>query len=136
MANTYRLEVVTPERIVLSQDVVEANAPGSEGDLGVLAYHMPLLTALRPGAVRATLADGRSSSTIVVSGGFLDIAATRTTILADSAVLAEEIDAGAAEADLAQARSDLSSAELGSPAYHGALKAIAFAEARLRAARG
>ena len=102
MATTYPLEVVTPERVLLSESVTMTIAPGSEGQLGILAHHMPLMTELAPGEVLATLADGRTTSHIVISGGFLEIAAGdgRTTILADSAERVDEIDISRAESDL------------------------------------
>jgi F-type H+-transporting ATPase subunit epsilon len=132
MANTYKFELVTPERMLLSEEVLEVNAPGSEGYLGILAFHMPLLTALVPGEVRARLADGSNAGAIVISGGFLQVAQAKTTILADAAELAEEIDADAAQADLVQARKALADSEAGSPEHGTALRNIAYAEARLR----
>ena len=82
--------------------------PAPKGELGILADHAPLMTELKPGEVRVTLADGRTTSHIVISGGFMEVAAApdggRTTILADSAERADEIDVTRAEADLAAAR--------------------------------
>ena len=105
MATSYPLEVVTPERIMLSEDVVETSAPGSEGSLGILAHHAPIMTELVPGEVRVHLADGRTTSHIVISGGFLEMSPEgRATILADSAERADEIDVTRAEADLTAAR--------------------------------
>jgi F-type H+-transporting ATPase subunit epsilon len=133
---TYQLDVVTPERVMLSEPVITASAPGTEGEFGVLAGHAPLMSELRPGEVRATLADGRTTSHIVISGGFIEVTATRTTILADSAERADEIDLTRAEADLAAARQMLSDAQAGTAEAAEARQAIAHAETRVRAARG
>lgn len=139
MANSYPLEVVTPERVMLSENVTETIAPGSEGQLGILANHAPLMTALVPGEVRVTLADGRTTSRIVIGGGFMEVAAAdggRTTILADSAERADEIDVTRAEADLAVARQMMTDAEAGTPQAAQAQQAVALAESRVRVGRG
>ena len=136
MANTYTLEVVTPERIMLSGEVVQTIAPGSEGDLGVLANHIPLMTSLRPGEVRAMFADGRTTSHIVIGGGFMQVGETKTTILADSADRVDEINITQAEADLDEARRMLAEVAVGTPQAREALRASAYAEAKIRAVRG
>lgn len=138
MANSYTLDVVTPERIMLSEDVTQTIAPGSDGELGILANHAPLMTSLKPGEVKVTLADGRTTAHIVISGGFMEVAAGengRTTILADSAERADEIDVTRAEADLEAARRMLAETESGSPQQREAQTAIAHAETRVRAGR-
>lgn len=138
MAATYTLDVVTPERVMLSEAVTQTIAPGSEGQLGILANHAPLMTELSPGEVLATLADGRTTAHIIISGGFLEIApgGGRTTILADQAERADEIDITRAEADLAAARQMLAEAETGSDQQAEAQRSIAHAETRIRVSRG
>lgn len=137
MATPYPLEVVTPERVMLREDVIETSAPGSEGSLGILAHHAPIMTELIPGEVRATLADGRTVSHLVISGGFLEMSPEgRATILADSAERADEIDVTRAETDLAAARQMLERAEAGSSQQSQALSAVAHAETRIRVGRG
>lgn len=138
MAATYTLDVVTPERIMLSESVTQTVAPGVEGQLGILAGHAPLMSELGPGEVRVDLADGRTTSYIVISGGFLEVAAEggRTTILADSAERADEVDQTRAEADLLAARQMLADAGGDSDKQAEARRAAAFAETRLRATRG
>ena len=129
MANSYQLEVVTPERVMLSERVVETIAPGSEGELGILANHAPIMTALKPGEVRVTLVDGRTTSHIVIAGGFLEVAPSpdggRTTILADSAERSDEIDITRAEADLEAARQMLIDAGVDNPQQEQARQAVA-----------
>ena len=123
---------------MLSEEVTQTIAPGTEGQLGILAHHAPLMTELAPGEVTATLADGRTTAHLVISGGFLEVApgGERTTILADSAERADEIDATRAEADLAAARQMLAEAEAGSDRQEEARRTIAHAESRLRVSRG
>ena len=138
MAATYTLDVVTPERILLSETVTQTIAPGAEGQLGILAGHAPLMSDLVPGEVRVDLADGRTTAHIIISGGFLEVAPDggRTTILADSAERADEVDVTRAEADLAAARQMLADAGGDAGKEEEARRAAAFAETRLRASRG
>ncbi len=123
---------------MLSEEVTQTIAPGSEGQLGILANHAPLMSELVPGEIQATLADGRTLSHLVISGGFLEVAPNggHTTILADSAERADEIDVTRAEADLAAAQQMLTEAEAGSSQQAEARRAAAHAETRLRVRRG
>jgi F-type H+-transporting ATPase subunit epsilon len=138
MAATYTLDVVTPERIMLSEEVSQTIAPGSEGQLGILANHAPLMSELAPGEILVTLADGRTLSHLVISGGFLEVAPNggHTTILADSAERADEVDVTRAEADLAAAQQMLAEAEAGSSRQAEAKRSVTHAETRLRVGRG
>ncbi len=123
---------------MLSEEVTQTIAPGSEGQLGILANHAPLMSELAPGEVLATLADGRTLSHLVISGGFLEVAPNggHTTILADSAERADEVDVTRAEADLAAARQMLADTEAGSDQQAEARRSLALAETRLRVGRG
>ena len=91
-----RLEIVTAERMVYSEDVDMLVAPGIDGQLGILPNHAPLLTALQPGEIRVD--KNGEENYMAVSGGFLEVLANRVTILADTAERAEEIDIERAEA--------------------------------------
>jgi F-type H+-transporting ATPase subunit epsilon len=135
MASTYNLDLVTPERVMLSEQVISTIAPGSEGELGILAGHAPLMTELRPGEVRITLADGRTTSHVVISGGFMEVTPDRTTILADFAERSDEIDYTRAEVDLVAARQMLAEAEAGTTQATQAKQAVAHAEVRIRVSR-
>ena len=138
MAATYTLDVVTPERVLLSEEVTETIAPGAAGQLGILAHHAPLMSELVPGEITATLADGRTTSHLIISGGFLEVAPEdgHTTILADSAERVDEIDITRAEEDLAAARQMLADTEDGSDQQAEARRAALHAETRIRASRG
>lgn len=103
------VEVVTAERKVASeQDVDMVVAPGSEGDLGILPRHAPLLATLRPGTLR--IKRGSSEEHLAVSGGFIQVNQDRVLILADAAERAEEIDIERAEAARRRAEAALAEA--------------------------
>jgi len=114
---------------------VQTIAPGSEGYLGILAGHADLMTTLEPGEVTVTVADGRTTSHIVIGGGFLEVSPTKTTILADSAERIDEIDVTRAEIDLEEARKMLETAALGSKEALAARRANSLAETRIRLGR-
>ncbi len=103
MPATFAVQVLTPERAVLAGEIVSLQAPGSEGFLGVLAHHAPLITALRPGPVRLRYASG-AEEVLAVSGGFLEVAGNRAVILADAAERSAEIDRARAQAAQDRAR--------------------------------
>jgi F-type H+-transporting ATPase subunit epsilon len=84
------LEVITPERKVYEDDVDMVIAPGSEGYLGILPHHAPLLTALGPGEFRVQ--KGGVEEVLAVFGGFMDVRGDRVTVLTDAAEHLEEID--------------------------------------------
>ena len=90
------LEVITPERKVYEDDVDMVIAPGSEGYLGILPHHTPLLTALGPGEFRVK--KGGIEEVLVVFGGFMDVRADKVVVLTEAAEPAEEIDAQRAQA--------------------------------------
>ena len=76
-------ELVTPERLVRSDDVYMVTVPGKEGDFGVLHGHAPFMAVLRDGAVRVYTTDGATPTEIAVSGGFAEVNAQGLTILAE-----------------------------------------------------
>lgn len=87
----FKLSVVTPERVVFEQDARSIIAPGSEGYLGVLTDHAPLITALIPGKLSVTDAQSKTLE-YAVSGGFLEVSGNVATILADAIEAADKID--------------------------------------------
>jgi F-type H+-transporting ATPase subunit epsilon len=104
MADTFTLEVVTPERQVVRQAVSEAQIPALGGYIGVLPGHTPLLAEMGIGELTYQVGNRTASCTAI--GGFVEVLADRVIVLADSAELAEEIDVARAEAarDRAQKR--------------------------------
>jgi len=91
-----KLDIVTAERVVYSEDVDAVIAPGVEGQLGILPHHAPLMTILQAGEL--VVRRGGEEDTLAISGGFLEVRPDRVIVLADSAERAEEIDADRAEA--------------------------------------
>ena len=92
---TIRLDIVTAERVVYSEDVDIVTAPGIEGEMGILPHHAPLMTTLQPGELRVR--KGGEESYMAISGGFLEVRPDRIIVLADAAERAEEIDLARAE---------------------------------------
>lgn len=90
------LEIVTPERLVVSETVDEVILPGSEGSLGVLPGHAPLLTALAPG--EASYRAGGQKHTFIVTGGFVEVLRDRVSVLASTCERPGEIDVPRARA--------------------------------------
>jgi F-type H+-transporting ATPase subunit epsilon len=107
VAETVRLEVVTPDREVLSVETEEVvEVPGGDGLFGVLPGHAPLISTLEPGVV-AYLTDPDHQRALVVAGGFAIVQDEVVTVLAEKAELSDEIDLEAAQADLAEAKAAL-----------------------------
>jgi len=90
-----RLDIVTAERAVYSEDVDMVIAPGVEGQLGILPHHTPLMTTLQAGELRVR--KGGEEVSLAISGGFLEVRPDRVVVLADAAERAEEIDVARAE---------------------------------------
>src|SRR5438309_11978785 len=99
---TLKLEIVTPDEKVYSEDVDMVTLPGSEGELGVYPNDMPVLTALKPGELRI-VKDGRESA-MAIGEGFVEIKADGVSILTDMALQSEKIDIEAAEKAVASAQ--------------------------------
>jgi F-type H+-transporting ATPase subunit epsilon len=97
MADNIRLEVVTPEKAVVSEEAQIVMAPGELGEFGVLAGHTPFMSSLRLGSVRYDDAGGNERF-VFVSGGFAEALPDRVTILADSAERRKDIDVERAKA--------------------------------------
>jgi F-type H+-transporting ATPase subunit epsilon len=106
MAGRIFLEVVTPEKIVVSEDTQIVAAPGSLGEFGVLAGHTPFLTTLKTGSIRFTDADGQEHY-VFVSGGFTEALPDKVTVLAESAERKRDIDLERAKAALQRAEQRL-----------------------------
>jgi F-type H+-transporting ATPase subunit epsilon len=92
---TFKLEIATAERLVYSDDVNMVIAWGTEGQLGILPHHAPLITMLQPGELIIRKDDGESY--LAVSGGFLEVRPEKVVILADACERADEIDIARAE---------------------------------------
>jgi F-type H+-transporting ATPase subunit epsilon len=120
---TFHLSLLTPERSLLEAEVVSLTAPGSEGYLGVLAHHAPLITALQPGQLEIRDADEKET-VFAVSGGFLEVSENKATVLADAVETPGEIDVDRAQRALERARERLrdTSGSIDVPRAEAALK--------------
>lgn len=133
MASAFNFSVVAPDRLVVEDQATSVIAPGMEGYFGVMAGHVPLIAALKPGILEYL--DGNNQRHYVYTGGgFAEITGSRVTILADEASKAEDLTVAEAEAHLEEARRALRG-ESSTINSEEALVEIDRAIARLRAAR-
>jgi F-type H+-transporting ATPase subunit epsilon len=130
----FSLRVVSVERSLFEGDVEFLVANGSDGELGVLAQHAPLMTILKPGPLRIQETIGGEEEVLFVGGGFLEVLPDRVTVLADVAERAEEISVERAEEARRRAQERLAGT-LTTAEEVEFQQALAVAEARLRLAR-
>ena len=129
MSQKLTLSIVTPEKQLVSEEVDQVNAPGSEGDFGVLYDHAPILTNLRSGQLSYEN-DGESTA-LVISGGYLEVTDNRVTILAETGEFLHEIDRERAERARSQAEEKLSNPDLSEEEFSETQKKLFRAIARL-----
>lgn len=133
MADTFEIEIATPERLLAREQAIRAQIPAAEGYIGVLPDHAPLLSELGIGAMTYTTPDDHRFS-LAVRGGFLEIYNNVVRVLVDIAEKADEIDVSQAEKDLKQAQDAMINPALGID-IASALIAARHAQARIDAAR-
>lgn len=104
--NAVQFELVSPEKLLLSEEVEMVVVPGSEGDFGVLPGHTPVISSVRPGIIHI-FEGGAVKSRIFVAGGFAEVTGERCTVLAEEAVPLDEIDRDQVEKDLQNAVDDM-----------------------------
>ena len=105
MANTLKLEIVTPEAKIFSDDVDMVTLTGAEGEMGIMPQHVPLMTQLCAGEIVAQ--KGQDTIFLAVGDGFVQVTADRVAILTDMAIRAENIDEARAEEARLRAESRL-----------------------------
>ena len=110
MAESFNFELVSPERLLVSADVLSVVVPGTDGEMTVMANHAPVMSTVKAGVVTLTLADGKQDQ-YVVFGGFADILPTGCTLLAESAVHMDDLNHAELEARIEAAKSDLADAD-------------------------
>lgn len=132
MAENIHLEVVTPEKSVVSEEAQIVVAPGEMGEFGVLTGHTPFMTSLKTGILRYEDSSGKERF-VFISGGFAEALPDRVTILADSAERRSEIDAERAQSALDRAEERLASQD--DVDYARARAALARAMVRIRLAK-
>jgi F-type H+-transporting ATPase subunit epsilon len=107
---TFKFELVSPERLLFSEDVEQVVVPGSEGDFTVLAGHSPVLSTLRPGVMDVKLPGGKAKR-LYVKAGFAEVAPESLTVLAQQAIDVSEIDAAWLQRSIKDAEEDLADAK-------------------------
>ena len=114
MANTIRVEVVSAEQNIFSGEAEFIALPGESGELGIYPKHTPLITRIKPGAVRIRVPGQAEDEFVFVAGGILEVQPDIVTVLADTAIRGADLDEGkaneakrAAEEAMANAKSDL-----------------------------
>ena len=110
MAESFNFELVSPERLLVSADVVSVVVPGTDGEMTVMPNHAPVMSTVRAGVVTLTLADGKEDK-YVVFGGFADILPTGCTLLAESAVHMDDLNKDDLEARIEAAKAELADAD-------------------------
>jgi F-type H+-transporting ATPase subunit epsilon len=103
-------ELVSPERLLFSGDVAEVDIPGTDGDMGILPGHAPVLSTLRPGVVIVTK-EGGQKERIFVRGGFAEVNPQGLTVLAEVAVPIAELDAARLAQEVKDAQEDVADAQ-------------------------
>jgi F-type H+-transporting ATPase subunit epsilon len=133
--HTLHVKIVTAQQTIFDGEAETVLAPGSEGQLGILPRHAPLLTTLQPGVVRIKV--GGAEEAMSVGGGFLQVARDQVLILADTAERAEEVDEARAEEGRRRARETLAESVTGGQRLQAetARLAIRREEARIHVAR-
>jgi F-type H+-transporting ATPase subunit epsilon len=111
MADPFQFELVSPERLLMSEPVDQVVVPGSEGYFTVLKGHAPLMSTLRPGVVDVT--HGGATDRIFVRGGFADVSPAGLTILAEQAIPLADVDAAMLAQEVKNAEEDLADAKDG-----------------------
>lgn len=109
MAESFQFELVSPERLLVSEQVEQVVIPGTEGEMTVLANHAPAMTTIKPGVVTVKMAGGQEDR-FVVFGGFADILPSGCTLLAESAVRVAEVDRDDLARRIQDAREDAADA--------------------------
>jgi F-type H+-transporting ATPase subunit epsilon len=103
-------DLVSPERLLMSADVDQVDVPGSEGDLGVLANHAPVVTALRPGVLTIHV-QGKPGEKFFVRGGFAEVTAAGLAVLAEEAMPLAELDQATLDQRIRNAEEDVADAK-------------------------
>ena len=91
MADTFKFELVSPEKLLMSEEVMSVLVPGSEGEFTVFAHHAPVLSTMRAGLLDVKLADG-GDKRIFIRGGFAEVQPDSLTVLAQQAINLDELD--------------------------------------------
>jgi F-type H+-transporting ATPase subunit epsilon len=111
MAEAMQVEVVSADKVVWSGESTNVIAKTTDGEIGILPGHAPVLAVLQPSAVVIFCEDGRKREVVAVDGGFISVAQGRVSILSEYAQVADEVSIGEAEHELAEAQRKLDSGD-------------------------
>jgi F-type H+-transporting ATPase subunit epsilon len=109
--DSFPFELVSPEKLLISEEVEQVVVPGAEGEFGVLAHHAPFMSTLKPGVLKVYRTAGGEPQRLFVRGGFADVNPRGLTILADEAIPMEEFDVTKIDAAIKDATEDLQDAQ-------------------------
>jgi F-type H+-transporting ATPase subunit epsilon len=112
MADAFKFELVSPERLLVSGEVEQVLIPGSEGDMTILAHHAPILSTLRPGLLDITLPGGEHRR-FFIRGGFAEVGPAGLTVLAGTAIDLVDLDADQLDQAVKDAEEDVADASEG-----------------------
>jgi F-type H+-transporting ATPase subunit epsilon len=132
MAEELMLEIVTPEELAFSDKVEEVTVPGSEGEFGVLIGHVPLLSAVNFGELNYT--QNNKKNYLAIGTGYAEVTDVKVTLLVESAVPADEIDAEEARREKDEAEAELSKIGKDDPDFQKVSDALTRAEVKLKVA--
>lgn len=130
MADIFQLQVATPERLLVDEQVTSAEIPGENGYLGILAGHAPLMSALGAGVL--SYEGGGGPHVLAIAGGFVEVSDNQVRVLADEAEAAQDIQVDKARRDLEEASRKLHDAKETADS-EAALRAVQHAQARIDA---
>jgi F-type H+-transporting ATPase subunit epsilon len=130
MAEELMLEIVTPEELAFSDKVEEVTVPGSEGEFGVLIGHVPLLSAVNFGELNYT--QNNKKTYFAIGAGYAEVTDVKVTLLVESAVRADEIDAEEAKREKDEAEVELSKIGKDDPGFQKVSDALTRAEVKLK----
>jgi F-type H+-transporting ATPase subunit epsilon len=130
---TFKLEIVTPERLLYSDDIDQVTIPTVDGEISILARHVPLVSIVQPGEIR--IRRGNTVGYMAITGGFVQITGQKVTILADAAERADEIDLARAEKARERARQLLEEKQADKTTHAEAMAALQRAMLRIKIGR-
>lgn len=106
MTDKIAFDLVSPERLLLSEDAEMVTIPGTEGEMGVMAGHEPLISTLKPGVIDVK-GGSKGDSRFFVSGGFAEIGPAKITVLAEESIAMAELDSAGLDRRIREAEEDL-----------------------------
>ena len=111
------LDIVTPEKVIVSEEVEKVVCPGYDGELGILSGHVPFITSLKIGEITYIDSEKKEDHYLIVTGGYIEVTGEKATILADRCIRSRDFDKLQAELDLKKSDEILKTAEKDSVEY-------------------